>query len=216
MRFSVWQTDIYAVSSRFAACCTQGFINDYSWLAGLRTITGGAGADALTGGLGADDFVYTSTGQGGTAGATNAANGITVGDGITNFVSLTDDIDLSATATGGGLIVTGAGVGSEFDSATDSLGIVNIDFDFSAASNSGAVAAALNTAFDQGNAGISIGDGTYYFAILDADGANPDFYNIFEVINTGGSLATFIDAGITISNIANVDATLVAGDFIVF
>jgi Ca2+-binding RTX toxin-like protein len=48
------------VSSRFTARSTHGFFYDYKRLAGLATITGGAGADVLTGGDGADTFVYNA------------------------------------------------------------------------------------------------------------------------------------------------------------
>ena len=60
MWFRLWQTDTYAVSSRFAAGYTYGFINDYAWLAGLRTITGGAGADLMDGGAGNNTFVFNT------------------------------------------------------------------------------------------------------------------------------------------------------------
>ena len=85
MRFSVWQTDTYAVSLRKPHADTQGFLNDYIWLAGLSTITGGAGADSLTGGTGADQFVYlqgVAVGAVATAAQVNTANGL---DTITDF-----------------------------------------------------------------------------------------------------------------------------------
>ena len=87
MRFRLWQADTYAVSSRFAACCRYGFINDYAWLAGLSTITGAAGADSLTGG--ADTFVFA---------ATAANNG---DDTITDFTvgAGNDVLDVSAFIT---------------------------------------------------------------------------------------------------------------------
>ena len=87
MRFSVWQTDTYVVSSRFTACCTQCFINDYAWLAGLSTITGGAGADRLTGGLGNDQFVFTATDQG-----TDVITDFSISGGTgTDAISITND-----------------------------------------------------------------------------------------------------------------------------
>ena len=61
----------------------QGFYNDYVRLAGLNTITGGAGADFLTGGAGKDTFLYTS----GVAGAAET------GDFLRGTIDIITDFD---------------------------------------------------------------------------------------------------------------------------
>ena len=109
MRFRLWQADTYAVSSRFAACCRYGFINDYAWLAGLSTITGGAGADSLTGGAGDDDFVYTAVAD---SAASVAADTTVTFDTITDFTSGSDQLniaDINGVLTGGA-VATGVAV----------------------------------------------------------------------------------------------------------
>jgi len=219
VRFRLWQADTYAVSSRFAACCRYGFINDYAWLAGLSTITGGAGADQLTGGAGDDDFVYTAFAQGGNVVAGNdTATDLTAGDIITDFATTADEIDISAVASGTAAVVGGGG-GDTFDSATDGVGIVTVDYDFSAASKAGNVIDAIIAGF---NTSVTIDDGdTAYFAILDEDGgtAANDFYNIFAITNgSGGDLAgaDLKDADVDVTLVASTAAgdVVVGGDFI--
>jgi hypothetical protein len=94
------------------------------------------------------------------------------------------------------------------------LGIVTIDFDFSANQNSAAVASLLNSAFD---GGVVLGlSSVSYFAVLDADGSSPDIYNLFEVQNTtSGAAFNFTSPGVTISHIAAIDAIVNASDFVV-
>ena len=102
MRFSVWQTDTYAVSLRKPHADTQGFSNDYIWLAGLSTITGGAGADTLTGGAGADTFVYAT-----------GATGVTVAtaDTITDFTTADDFISTGIAGIAAADVVIADGTG---------------------------------------------------------------------------------------------------------
>jgi Ca2+-binding RTX toxin-like protein len=61
---------------------------DYKRLAGLRTITGGAGADVLTGGVGDDVFVYTAEGDLFTAGVPGALVDVINGTAGTNTIQL--------------------------------------------------------------------------------------------------------------------------------
>ena len=111
MRFSVWQTDTYAVSLRKPHADTQGFSNDYIWLAGLSTITGGAGADVLTGGAGIDTFVTGSAGDSivgvnTIAGATVAAGDTFVFAGGVDIVTDFAATDLLNTASAAGAAPT--------------------------------------------------------------------------------------------------------------
>ena len=103
MRFSVWQSDTYAVSLHKPHADTHGFLYDYIRLTGLSTITGGAGADVLTGGAGADVFVYT----------TLTDSLAAAPDTITDFTSGTDDFSVGATKAtaigGAGGLLQGAG-----------------------------------------------------------------------------------------------------------
>ena len=62
--------------------------NTLSGGAGADRITGGSGADTLSGGADADIFIYLATGDTGTTAATR--------DNITDFVHLTDILDMSA------------------------------------------------------------------------------------------------------------------------
>ena len=200
MRFRLWQADTYAVSSRFAACCRYGFINDYAWLAGLSTITGGAGADELTGGAGADDFVYTTFAQGGNVvDARVGGASITSGDTITDFTSGSDQIDISAVVTGT-TATTGNGTGQSFDTTVfdDAVGLILSNFTVNLATTGEDVINALGVAF---NNGITIGaDDTAVFAIQE-DVAGQDRYNIFAVENTTDLAladAGLINAGVNV------------------
>lgn len=83
------------MSSRFYARCTHGFLYDYKRLAGLATITGGAGVDSLSGGLGDDVFIYTTLAE---LFDDNAlVDSITGGGGTTDTIRM--DVDTAYTIT---------------------------------------------------------------------------------------------------------------------
>lgn len=189
---------------------------------GNDTINGGTNADVLNGNAGDNDFEYSALGQGGNVIAGNAATALTAGDTINGFVTTDDQIDVAATATGtAAAAAVGAGTGQAFSSNTGAggtgVGVISVNYDFSATATTAGVIAALQAGYDTS---VTIGAGdTAYFAILDADGANPDFYNIFEVTNTtGGNLvdAAIADAGVNISLLATTSAgtTVALSDFI--
>jgi Ca2+-binding RTX toxin-like protein len=84
----------------------QGFSNDYARLAGLNTITGGAGADVLTGGDGIDTFAYAAEATGE---AQTGVVGTGVIDVITDFTTGTDKIGGFGVAGTGEFVLTAAG-----------------------------------------------------------------------------------------------------------
>jgi hypothetical protein len=183
-----------------------------------NTITGGAGADVLTGGTGADTFVYTAFAQGGNVVAGNVITAVTAGDTITDFATTVDFIDISVVASGTNAAVDGTGNLEAFDTdaagANEGVGVITVDFDFSAAATTGNIINAIIAGYD---GGVRIGAGNIaYFAIIDEGGAGAadDFYNIFAVQNTSGG--TLISAQL---KAATVNVTLVgstaAGDVVI-
>ena len=108
-------------------------------------------------------------------------------------------------------LAAGAGSGQTFNSNAGAggtgAGVITVDYDFSATATAAGVIAALQAGYDTA---VTIGAGdTAYFAILDADGGAPDFYNIFEVTNTtAGDLtdAALANAGVNISLLATTSA----------
>lgn len=190
---------------------------------GNDTITGGAGADLLTGGAGADRFVYTEFDQGGNVIAGNAATPLTAGDVITDFETGVDKINVSAVATKPNATWDGTGASNRFFSSVgpgDSVGVITVDFDFSAAPTTSAVIDAITAGYPFL---VEIGAGDIaYFAILDAGAAGTadDFYNIFAVQNTTGvdlDNAALKAAGVNVTLVASTAAggIVVAIDFIV-
>ena len=80
---------------------------------GNDSLTGGLGTDTLTGGAGSDRFVYTDVGE--------SAVGVAVRDTINDFVSRTDNLDLSAidanTAINGNQAFSSIAAGNTFTAA---------------------------------------------------------------------------------------------------
>jgi Ca2+-binding RTX toxin-like protein len=186
--------------------------------AGNDRINGGADADTLTGGAGVDTFVYTAFAQGGNVVAGNAITAVTAGDIITDFATTVDFIDISVVASGINAALDGAGNGEIFDTdaagASEGVGVITVDFDFSAAATTGDIIDALIAGYD-GGVSIDAGD-IAYFAIIDEGGAGTadDFYNIFAVQNTSG--CALVNAAL---KAATVNVTLVgstaAGDVVI-
>jgi hypothetical protein len=98
VRFSVWQTDTYALSLHKPHADTQGFFNDYVWLAGLSTITGGVGADTIDVGAGINRVVIGTV----TAAGIDVITGFTADDTFSfmaagSYVRDTNNLDRFAT-----------------------------------------------------------------------------------------------------------------------
>jgi S-layer protein len=181
--------------------------------ADANVITGLAGADFLDGGAGADVYTYTAVAQGGNVAALGAT-ALTAGDTIVSFVSGTDKIDLSATATGTAVVTSAA---AAINLTTNGVVIVNTTLDVVPGTTAWtAVAAAMNTA---GASTFTIAaGGVAYFAILDSNGAGTadDQYNIFEVSSAAGlTAAALVVTTETVSLVGTLTAaSLAAGDFV--